>query len=310
MIYDVRHVATYAYGSVVPFSRHVARMTPVDRPGQRVIAAVLDISPEPAERSETTDFFGNRLTGFALDHPHDRLTVSLAARVEVTAPEPLLASLTPSVAEIQEAVASAQGLGPSSPAHHVFPSRFVSLDPAITAFAAESLTPRRPVLDAALELNRRIHDAFDYVPGSTDVETSPKDAFIARRGVCQDFAQVMIAGLRGAGVPAAYVSGYIRTIPPPGAPRLEGADATHAWVSVWCGPQTGWVGLDPTNAMLAGEDHIVTAIGRDYADVSPLDGVIVAWGGHTLKVEVDVAPMLPPGMPRAGARTADRRPGA
>ncbi len=307
MIYEVRHVASYAYASVVPFSRHVARMTPASRPGQRVLSAVLDIAPDPAERAETTDFFGNRLTAFALDRPHDRLTVCLSARVEVTPPEPLLASLTPTVEAVVAAAAAVQDLGPASPAHHLFASRAVPIDAAITAFAAESVAPRRPVLEAVSELNRRIHEAFDYVPGSTDVETPPPQAFAARRGVCQDFAQVMIAGLRGLGVPAAYVSGYLRTIPPPGRPRLAGADATHAWVSVWCGPEAGWIGFDPTNAMAAGEDHTVAAVGRDYADVSPLDGVIVASGGHTLTVEVDVEPVAPPPVvpiPRAAGRRA------
>ena len=120
--------------------------------------------------------------------------------------------------------------------------------------------------------------------------TSPEEAFDAKRGVCQDFAQVMIAGMRGLGLPAQYVSGYIRTIPPPGKPRLQGADASHAWVSVWCGPMFGWLGLDPTNAIAEGDDHVVVARGRDYADVPPVEGVFVSSGEHELDVEVDVIP--------------------
>jgi transglutaminase-like putative cysteine protease len=290
MIYDVRHVATYDYGSVIPFSRHVARMLPTTRPGQRVHAARLDIDPAPGERATATDFFGNGLTVFALDEPHDALTVMLTARVEVTAPEPLLESLTPRVAAVVETAAGIADPGPSSPAHHLFASRCIPLDPAITAFARESLPPGRPVLEGAGELAARLHATMRYEPGTTDATTLPAAAFAARRGVCQDFAHVMIAGLRGLGLPAAYVSGYLRTVPPDGQPRLEGADATHAWVSVWCGPETGWIGLDPTNAIPAGEDHIVLATGRDYADVSPIDGVIVASGGHTLTVAVDVTP--------------------
>jgi transglutaminase-like putative cysteine protease len=290
VIYDVRHVATYDYGQVVPFSRHVARMIPTDRVGQTVLTADLDISPGPAERDSAVDFFGNGLTIFALDEPHDTLTVTLTARVAVTPPAPFLASLTPPAAAVAEAAANVADLGPASPAHHLFPSRSIQLDAAITRYAGECLPPGRPVLDGALDLNRRIHDEFRYEPGVTDASTSPSTAFAARRGVCQDFAHVMIAGLRGLGLPAAYVSGYLRTDPPPGRPRLEGADATHAWVAVWCGPEVGWVGLDPTNAMPAGEDHIVVATGRDYADVSPIDGVIVASGGHTLTVAVDVTP--------------------
>jgi transglutaminase-like putative cysteine protease len=290
MIYDVRHVATYDYGSVVPFSRHVARMTPTDRPGQAILAADLDIAPDPAERTAATDFFGNGLTIFALDEPHGTLTVTATARVEVIPPAPFLASLTPAAAVVADLAAGLFDLGSQSPVHHIFPSRSIPLDDAITRYARESLPPSRPVLDGTLELNRRIHDDFRYEPGATDATTLPSAAFAARRGVCQDFAHVMIAGLRGLGLPAAYVSGYLRTDPPLGRPRLEGADATHAWVAVWCGPQTGWIGLDPTNAITAGEDHIVLATGRDYADVSPIDGVIVASGGHTLTVAVDVTP--------------------
>jgi transglutaminase-like putative cysteine protease len=143
---------------------------------------------------------------------------------------------------------------------------------------------------AVAELNNRIHADFRYDPGATEVSTPVAQAFEARHGVCQDFSQIMIVGLRGLGLPASYVSGYLRTIPPPGQPRLEGADATHAWIAVWCGSALGWIGFDPTNAMLAGDDHLVLAVGRDYADVAPIDGVILASGGQTLKVEVDVIP--------------------
>lgn len=291
MIYDLRQITVYDYGSVVPFSRHIARMTPVSRRGQRVIAADLDIRPEPAERAEVTDFFGNRITVFAFDRPHDSMTVELVARVAVDGAEPLLPALTPAWETIRaEAVASAD-LGPASPAHHLHPSRAVPLDPAITAYAAASFPPGRAMLEGATDLALRIRREFAYKPGTTDASTLPAAAFAARRGVCQDFAHVMIAGLRGLGLPARYVSGYLRTDPPPGRARLEGADATHAWVDVWCGPQTGWIGLDPTNGIPAGEDHIVLAVGRDYADVSPLDGVIVASAGHSLVVKVDVVPV-------------------
>ncbi|WP_181703403.1 transglutaminase family protein [Chthonobacter albigriseus] len=302
MIYDVRQVTTYAYTSTVPFSRHAARLLPVNRPGQRVIEAALDIDPAPAERSDARDFFGNRLTVFALEQPHAELVVSLSARIEVQAPEPLLASLTPPWEAVRsEAMASAD-LSSGSPAHFLYPSRSVALDPAITAWTAESFPRSRPILEAATALMTRIKSGLRYQPGATDAKTPPAVAFAAKRGVCQDFAHVMIAGLRGLGLPAAYVSGYLRTDPPPGRPRLQGADATHAWVSVWCGEASGWVGLDPTNGIAAGEDHIVLAIGRDYADVSPLDGVIIASGEHSLTVEVDVVPV--PSKPLGRSRPA------
>src|SRR5690606_39171507 len=159
----------------------------------------------------------------------------------------------------------------------------------ITAYARQSFTPGRPIVEAAAELMTRMRDEFVYDPEATTVSTPAVEAFEARHGVCQDFAHIMIAGLRGLGLPAAYVSGYLRTIPPPRQPRLAGADATHAWVDLWCG-ERGWIGFDPTNAVFAENDHIVLAIGRDYSDVAPIDGVILAPGVQTLKVEVDVIP--------------------
>lgn len=301
MIYDVRQVTTYDYGSVIPFSRHVAHLTPTDQPGQTVLKASLGIDPAPAERAEATDFFGNRITSFALDHPHDLLVVELRARIQVLAPEPLLPSLTPAFEAVADLALESDDLGPDSPAHYVFPSRKVDLDAAITAWTAKSFPPGQPVLEGASDLMNRIKRDFRYAPGSTDTSTRPDQAFATRRGVCQDFAHVMIAGLRGLGLPARYVSGYLRTNPPPGRPRLEGADATHAWAAVWCGPEVGWVGLDPTNGIPAGEDHIVLALGRDYADVSPLQGIIVASGDHSLEVKVDVIPVQPRAIPPAPA---------
>jgi transglutaminase-like putative cysteine protease len=159
-----------------------------------------------------------------------------------------------------------------------------------TAYTRESFPAGRPVLQGAAELMRRIKADFKYDTKATVVSTPISEAFGKRHGVCQDFAHIMIAGLRGIGLPAAYISGYLRTIPPPGKKRLEGADAMHAWVSVWCGEAHGWVGLDPTNAMLMGNDHIVLAKGRDYADISPVAGIILGSREQDVDVEVDVVP--------------------
>jgi transglutaminase-like putative cysteine protease len=147
------------------------------------------------------------------------------------------------------------------------------------------------VLAAAMDFNRRLHADFTYDPAATEVSTPISEVLRHRRGVCQDFAHLMIAGLRGLGIPAAYVSGYLRTLPPPGEEKLAGADATHAWVAVWCGMRAGWIGLDPTNAIPAGTDHVVLARGRDYADVAPVAGVVVASAGHEVSVAVDVRPV-------------------
>ncbi|PIO99290.1 transglutaminase family protein [Pleomorphomonas carboxyditropha] len=296
MIYELSQETRYVYTAEVPYSSHVARLLPVDRRGQTVRQAMLFIAPVPAERRETTDFFGNRLCHFALDRPHDELLVRLEAEVEVAPAEPYLAALTPPAEEVRALAAASGDPGADSPVHGLFPSPSVPLDTAVSRYAALSFPARRPVLDGAIDLMKRIKADFAYVPGATDADTSPSDAFIARKGVCQDFAHVMIAGLRGLALPARYVSGYLRTEPPPGKQRLEGADATHAWVEVWCGDEAGWVGLDPTNGIAAGEDHLILAIGRDYSDVSPLDGVIVASGAHSLTVAVDVIPLSgPPG---------------
>ncbi len=291
MIYDIRHVTHYAYGMPTPYARHVLRLLPCDRPGLKVISRALVINPAPTEREDITDFFGNGMTSLAIDAAHEELMVTMVARLDVedvALPEP---ASTPDLETVRAAAFASGDFGPRSPAHFLFASRRVPLEPEIRSYAAESLRPDRPVLEAALELNDRINEDFAYVPGATDTDTPPLTSFRARHGVCQDFAHVMISGLRGLGVPAAYVSGYLRTIPPPGQPRLQGADAMHAWVSVWCGPEAGWVELDPTNACVAGRDHLVLAIGRDYADVAPVEGVIVTSGGQRLGVAVDVIPL-------------------
>ncbi|MBB5754184.1 transglutaminase family protein [Prosthecomicrobium pneumaticum] len=291
MLYDVRLVSRYRYEGGVLFARQVLHQLPVDRPGQRVIAAELTIEPQPTERRDEADFFGNRITAIAIAFPHDRLTLEMRARIAVEPRPPPVPGLTPAWEVIRRAAVAETSLGPRSPAHYLWASRAVPLEPAIADYVAESFTPGRPVLEAGLDLTKRIKRDFTYDPAATDVTTRPIVSFEQRAGVCQDFAHVMISGLRALGLPAIYVSGFLRTEPPPGRPRLEGADATHAWVALWCGREAGWIGLDPTNGVAAGEDHLVLAIGRDYADAAPADGVIVTAGGHSLDVAVDVVPI-------------------
>jgi transglutaminase-like putative cysteine protease len=217
MIYDIRQTTTYHYASSVAYARHVLRLTPIDRMGQRVHAAALDIEPAPIERREGHDFFGNRMTWIELDQPHDTLSVRVAARVAVkrdVAPE-----ATPPWEEIREAAFASLDLSPNSPAHYLFPSRQVSLDPEIRAYAADSFSAGRPVLDAAVDLMRRIKADFVYEIGATTASTTPPMSFALRRGVCQDFAHIMISGMRGLGLPAAYVSGYLRTAQSAGEDR-------------------------------------------------------------------------------------------
>jgi transglutaminase-like putative cysteine protease len=290
VIYDVRQTTTCAYASPVARARHVLRLTPIHRDGQRVQVASLQIVPEPEHRREGQDFFGNRLTWIEVDEPHKTLTVKLSARVTVDAATAPSALATPPWEQVRDEAFATSDVGPLSPAHFLFPSRMVSLDPEIRDYTRVSFPVGRPVFDAAVELMKRLKSDITYEIGATTVTTMPPMSFALRRGVCQDFAHIMISGLRGIGLPAAYVSGYLRSAPRTDATRLQGADAMHAWVLVWCGPTTGWIGLDPTNAILASDEHVVLAIGRDYTDVAPMDGVIVGSGGQRIDVAVSVTP--------------------
>ncbi len=290
MIYDIRQTTTYVYETAVTRARHVLRLLPVARDRQRVIAAMLDIDPAPTNRREATDFFHNWRTVAELDDHHETLTVSLAARVCVAAVAPIDPDASPPWEKVRDETYASEDISPASQVHFIHPSRQVSLDPEIRDYARESFPPGRPVFAGAVELMQRIKRDFTYEIGATTVSTTPSSAFALRRGVCQDFAHIMISGLRSFGLPAGYVSGFLRTVPRPGAARLAGADAMHAWVMVWCGA-LGWWGLDPTNALIASEDHVVLAIGRDYADVAPIDGVVLASGRQRLTTAVDVIPI-------------------
>ena len=290
MIYDVRQTTTCAYASPVAHARHVLRLTPIHRPGQRVHVAALQIMPEPIHRREGQDFFGNRLTWIEIEEPHRTLTVKFAARVDRRRRSRTRCAGDAAWEAVREEAFATSDIGPLSPAHFLFPSRMVSLDPEIRDYTRESFPPGRPVLDAAIELMNRLKADITYDIGATTVTTMPPMSFALRRGVCQDFAHIMISGLRGIGLPAAYVSGYLRTMPRTDPTRLQGADAMHAWVLVWCGSRSGWIGLDPTNAVIASDQHVVLAIGRDYTDVAPMDGVIVGSGGQQIDVAVSVTP--------------------
>jgi transglutaminase-like putative cysteine protease len=291
VIYDVRQTTVCSYASPVAHARHVLRLTPVPRIGQRVHVAALQIIPEPMHRREGQDFFGNRLTWIEVEEPHDALTVKLAARVAVDTPVEPAPAATPAWEAVREEAFATSDIGPLSPAHFLFPSRMVSLDPEIRDYVRQSFPPSRAVLEAAIELIGRLKADITYEIGATTVTTTPPMSFALRRGVCQDFAHIMISGLRGIGLPAVYVSGYLRSAPLSDATRLQGSEAMHAWVLLWCGHDAGWIGLDPTNAVLAAEEHVTLAIGRDYTDVAPVDGVIVGSGGQRMGVSVNVTPV-------------------
>lgn len=291
MHYDIRLHLHYDYDAAAGGSRHHVHVSPQTISGvQRVIASSISFSPVPTERSDFLDFFGNAVTSAAFRSVYAALDIRMSARVSVSRPEPGL-DVSPRLADLGSEIASVRSLSPDAPHHFLAASDFVDLDPAITAYARESAGPAASVAAVAHELCNRIHTDFGYDGEATTVATKAADAFALKRGVCQDFSHVMIAGLRGLGIPAGYVSGFLRTIPPPGKERLEGADAMHAWVRVWCGLEAGWQEFDPTNAMRASNDHITVGHGRDYSDVAPIVGVLRTTGSQTGDQAVDVIPV-------------------
>jgi transglutaminase-like putative cysteine protease len=291
VIYDVRHLTRYEYGAPVAVNTCALHLLLRSLDGQIVMRSEINVTPRPMRIEERLDMFGNRVTHMRIEAPHRELAIEAVSRVRVDRPPPPMPGVTPMWEGVAAQSAAAQSLGPDSPALTLYPSRLVDIFDDATAYARASFTPRRPIYEAAVELNCRMKADFVYDSKATDIHTTPAQAFANRRGVCQDFTHIMIAGLRGLGLSARYVSGYIRTISPPGKVRLAGADASHAWVSLWCGEQFGWLGLDPTNAISVGNDHVIIGFGRDYADASPVEGVILSSGGHDLDVEVDVIPI-------------------
>lgn len=291
MIYDIRHVTTYAYESPVSFARCSLRLEPRNGDGQELISHAVTIKPSPREQSSRIDFFGINTESVVIDSAHRSLRIDARSRVDVTRASMSRETESPDWERAREWAFKAGSLEASSPVGYMFATPLVPIIPSITGYAKESFASGRGILSCAADLMRRVNRDFAYDTKATEISTPLGDVFKKRRGVCQDFAHIMIAGLRGLGLPAAYVSGYLRTNPPPGKPRLQGADATHAWVSVWCGEDIGWTGFDPTNDLMVGRDHVLLAVGRDYTDVSPVDGVIVGSRKQKLTVEVDVIPV-------------------
>jgi transglutaminase-like putative cysteine protease len=290
VIYRIRHLTAYSYDTPVASATLALRVTPRDGVVQRTISHNLDVSPAPASVVFERDFYGNAVNVVTIEESHTELAINAIAEVEVSHRAPL-AGPGADWEKVADAALRSHDLSSEAPAHFMFASPRIQLSAEVTRYARESFKPGRGIIEAARDLMTRIRREFAYEPESTEIWTPLSQAFAARRGVCQDFAHIMIAGLRGLGLPAAYVSGYLRTVPPPGKERLEGADATHAWVSVWCGTDVSWLGFDPTNAIDTGDDHIALAIGRDFSDVSPVYGVFVGSGANELRVEVDVIPL-------------------
>ncbi|MBO9714698.1 transglutaminase family protein [Sphingomonas sp.] len=291
MRYAIRHVTRFDYAQPVAFARCNLRLKPIHWSGQTVEDYALSVEPGGRTYPAHAEAGLANVVRLVIEAPARTLTIESRARVHVDRQIPVPAPGDPTLGEIARWARASLDMGPASPASYLFPSPLIPLDRDIAAWCAEDLDPGRGALEAGIALARRIQREFAFDPTATLVDTPPHEAFVKRGGVCQDFAQIMITGLRAAGLPAAYASGYLRTLPPPGQPRLVGADATHAWVLLWCGPALGWVGLDPTNGIWMANDHVVIAIGRDYADIAPVDGLVLGSGAQHMAVSVDVEPL-------------------
>lgn len=290
--YTITHVTTYEYTEPVSLCQNVAHLSARFSARQRSDPPVLSIAPEPAVIEERVDFFGNPVHYFTIQEPHRELTVRAEHRIGVAVETPPEPGATAPWEAVRDQLTDDRAPAWLDAYQFVFDARYVAAHARYAEYAAKSFTPGRPILDAALDLTTRIHKEFVYDPRATTLATPVGEVFEKRRGVCQDFAHLMLSCLRSLGLAARYVSGYLSTVPPPGKPRLVGADATHAWVSVFCG-SAGWVDLDPTNDQIPGVRHVLLAWGRDYDDVSPLKGVILGGGQHIVKVSVDVRPDQP-----------------
>ena len=282
------HTTEYEYATPVELAAHTAHLRPRTLPWQRVARFAFHADPVPNRVRWGTDHFGNALAWLFLDRAHPALTVSVEALVDVDSRTHPAPPETPPWEEITH-LALAPDMA-REVAEFTFGSPMAPISPALRAFAAPSFPPGRPVAEGALHLMARIGREFRFDPEITTVSTPVERVLHLQAGVCQDFAHLMIAALRSLGLPARYVSGYLRTVPPPGQARLRGADHSHAWIACWLGPAHGWIDLDPTNTLVVADQHVWLAWGRDYADVSPVRGVILGGGRHSLRVSVDIEP--------------------
>lgn len=292
MLYDISLRIEYRYPGPASFGRHLLRLMPLTVPGaQRLISGLISTDPEPDERLDRVDFFGNPCSEVSHTTAHDTLGFHLTARVERlhngqdnTPPATPLETLGKDMRAMRD-------LRSTSPHHFLAPSPRIAPDPNSAAYAKALLQPGMTARDAVEAVGRALHRDMRFDARATTVETPPEEAFARRVGVCQDYSQIMIGALRAVGIPAGYVSGFLRTEPPPGQARLAGADAMHAWVMAWCGTGAGWMEFDPTNDVFVGRDHVVVARGRDYADALPVRGILRASGQSTTSQAVDMIPL-------------------
>jgi transglutaminase-like putative cysteine protease len=296
MKYHLTHKTCYDYAEPAPVCHNLVHLAPRTTDRQSCASYRLRIDPPPAFLSRRDDYFGNCVEYFSIESPHRRLEVIAESTVEVRPLSPRLLEQSPTWESV--VVAARHAADPLEPLETLeplpyqlaFPTSRIPRLSEVAAYAAPSFTPGRAIVECLRDLATRIHRDFKFDPRATTVHTPLADVLRLKSGVCQDFAHLAVGSLRAMGLPGRYVGGYLRTTPPPGKPRLIGADASHAWASCWCGP-LGWIDFDPTNDCLVSDYHITAAWGRDYGDVCPIQGVFVGGGDHTMGVSVDVAPL-------------------
>jgi transglutaminase-like putative cysteine protease len=288
MNFEISHRTAYRYSAPVSQSHHLLHLAPRPHMRQAVARHSLLIDPAPASKTELTDDFGNPASIITIEQDHTELVIHSRSQVEVQAPPPIEAKRSASWNDVAAQLRANRGAETFEAVQYSCPSRYIRPSRDIYRFLRPSFADGRPIIDAVADLTSRIYREFTYQSGATDVATSVEEVLRIKRGVCQDFAHLEIACLRTLGLAARYVSGYLLTHPPAGQQKLAGADASHAWISVWA-PETGWVDFDPTNNVIPKQDHITLAFGRDFQDVSPVSGVLLGGGEHEVDVAVDVS---------------------
>ncbi len=292
MLYRVTHSTTYEYSEAVSICHNEARLSPRRTDYQLPVATRLVIEPSAVVLAEDRDYFGNIVHFFTLEEAHFRLSVTATSELDVLRYERPVLSLSPAWESVRDSIRHERSVEGLRALEYTLESPHVRFSAGLLEYAAASFPKGRPLLEGVLDLTTRIFTEFKYEPGATSLATPLMEVLQSRRGVCQDFAHLEIGMLRALGIPARYVSGYIHNAPPPGQPRLQGADASHAWLSVWC-PGFGYVDFDPTNGTIPSDEHLTLAWGRDFSDTSPLRGVILGGGNHIVRVGVDVVRVLP-----------------
>jgi transglutaminase-like putative cysteine protease len=290
MRYRIVHATNYYYSEAVPLCQNEVHLQPRPTRRQKCLRHRFDINPMPHRVEDCQDYFGNPIHFFTIAERHEQLSVTVRSEVELTPSEFSTSQPTAAWENVRETLKHDPAESLVDVRQFVFESPHVKIDARLTEYAARSFPAGRPWLEATMDLMARIHREFAYDPTATSVSTPLETVLELKRGVCQDFAHLQIGCLRALGLPARYVSGYLLTTPPPGQPKLVGADASHAWLSAWC-PGLGWVDFDPTNNVVPAMGHVTSAWGRDYSDVCPIKGVFVGGGEHRMSVSVDVEPL-------------------